>query len=103
MFQEGVFTTIFGIFAFFVLPGVPEDVPFLTLHEKNAYLRRLKDSWSGDAVNHTEAFRWSEVWSVLVTAPHATLVCLPLFCNGMTVRHSLCSLMSPDSPSRHSC
>jgi MFS family permease len=85
---EGVFTSLFGIFSFFVLPRTPESTLFLKEDEKIAYRESLKADWSGDMDG--EMFKWSEVFKAF-RAPHVLLICIPLFFNGATVSFLLSS------------
>ena len=79
---EGVFTTLFGLFSFFVLPRTPERTLFLTTAEKEAYRESLRADWSGDMEGET--FNWSEVFKAL-RSPQVLLICIPLFFNGTAV------------------
>ncbi|KAI0040335.1 MFS general substrate transporter [Auriscalpium vulgare] len=82
---EGVFTTVFGLAAFFFTPSKPASVPFLTDAEREAYLTGLKESWAGDNDDQKEIFKWSEVLGVFWNAPQVLLVSIPLFFNGTTL------------------
>ena len=73
---EGVFTTLFGLFSFFVLPRTPERTLFLTTAEKEAYRESLRADWSGDMEG--EVFKWSEVFKAF-RSPQVLLICIPLF------------------------
>ncbi|THH13188.1 hypothetical protein EW146_g7001 [Bondarzewia mesenterica] len=82
---EGVFTALFGIFCFFLLPPSPSQLRYLNQHEKLVYIRMLRDDWSGDADGDDEKFSWSEVWSVFVDAPHVLILCAQFFIGGVTL------------------
>ncbi|KAA1474439.1 MFS general substrate transporter [Dentipellis sp. KUC8613] len=80
---EGVFTTVFGIVSFFLIPAAPSTMWLLNPEERVAYTRALADDWSGDEEH--EVFSWSEVASAFTDAPHVLLNCLPLFASGLTL------------------
>ncbi|KZV68747.1 MFS general substrate transporter [Peniophora sp. CONT] len=85
---EGVFTTVFGIVSYFIIPDSPNNVRLLSKAEREAYVQSLAQDWSGDADadgKETEVFSWSEVSSVFTNAPHVLLLSLPLFFNGVTL------------------
>ena len=84
--QEGAFTAAFGLISMAFMPAAPADMPFLTQDERKRYLRELEDDWCGDADDEADRFSWSEVMSAFVDAPHAVLLCFPMFFNGITVR-----------------
>ena len=86
--QEGVFSSAFGLAAFYFVPASPRSIRLLTEEEREAYCRDLADDRSGDADmdgKYNEVFRWSEVASVFTDAPHVLVMCLTLFLNGVTV------------------
>jgi hypothetical protein len=78
--QEGVFTVLFGILVYFVLPTSVDTAWFLTAEEKAAYKEDLDQDWSGDTEH--EAFEWKQVVNALKT-PHVWMMAVPLFMNGM--------------------
>ncbi|THH12858.1 hypothetical protein EW146_g7303 [Bondarzewia mesenterica] len=85
---EGLFTTVFGLVSWFIIPATPADMPLLSKAEKETYTRALVQDWSGDSDadgTASEVFSWSEVWGTFTNAPHVLLLCLPLFFNGVTL------------------
>lgn len=80
-FIEGTVTVLFGILCFFVMPHTPADAKFLTEHERNAALLRMKTDSAGatteDDVNH-EKFDWHWV-RMAFAAPQLWLSCLIWF------------------------
>lgn len=82
---EGLFTTLFGIMSFFLLPRTPESTIGLTQAEKVAYRESLKRDWSGDMED--EHFSWTEVIRAF-KSPQVLLICIPLFFNGATVSYT---------------
>jgi hypothetical protein len=86
--QEGAFTSAFGLATIFFVPASPRNIRFLTQEERDAYCRDLADNWSGDADTdgkYDEVFSWSEVASVFTDAPHVLLMAIPFFFVGVTV------------------
>ncbi|KZT42392.1 MFS general substrate transporter [Sistotremastrum suecicum HHB10207 ss-3] len=78
---EGVFTTVFGIFAYFVMPRTVEETPFLTTAEREAVIA-TKEEWVAE--EEAETFSWSEVFSAF-KEPHLWLLSPALFFNGTTL------------------
>ncbi|KAG8763389.1 Proteasome subunit alpha type-4 [Ceratobasidium sp. 423] len=81
-FQEGVFTSLFGIFAFFVMPSSPRQVLGLSAAETEAVNEMLRLD-GNDGTSH-EPFSWSSVFSAF-KAPQVILLCIPLFFSGVTL------------------
>ncbi|KAF8604714.1 MFS general substrate transporter [Ceratobasidium sp. AG-I] len=79
---EGVFTSLFGIFAFFVMPASPHQVRALSTAETQAVTDMLRDD-GNDTTAH-EAFSWSAIFSAF-KAPQVMLLCIPLFFSGVTL------------------
>lgn len=95
--QEGLFTTLFGIFSLMWIPATPADVNLLTPQEKEVYVRVLENDWNTSAEEDEtkeEKFSWSEVWSCIIDAPHVLLICIPLFGLGVTVSSISSTIMS---------
>jgi len=79
---EGVFTSVFGIFSFFVMPASPHQVKALSTAENQAVAEMLRLD-GNDTTTH-EAFSWSSILSAF-KAPHVVLLCIPLFFSGVTL------------------
>lgn len=79
---EGVFTSVFGIFAFFVMPASPRQVLGLSNAETEAVAEMLRQD-GNDSTGH-EPFSWSSVLSAC-KAPQVVLLCIPLFFSGVTL------------------
>jgi len=85
---EGIFTTVFGLASWFIIPAGPTDIKYLSAVERETYCASLAQDWSGDADadgQSKEIFSWSEVTSVFTDAPHVMLLLLPLFFSGVTL------------------
>ncbi|CAE6353816.1 unnamed protein product [Rhizoctonia solani] len=79
---EGVFTSVFGIFAFFVMPSSPRTVLGLSAAETEAINEMLRLD-GNDGTGH-EPFSWSSVLSAF-KSPQVLLLCIPLFFSGVTL------------------
>lgn len=72
--QEGLFTVLFGVALFFLLPGSPSTCRFLTSRERELVTRRLAvDTPGGQEAIDDETFSWIEVKKSL-TSPHVLLL-----------------------------
>ncbi|KAG6895357.1 hypothetical protein C0992_001678, partial [Termitomyces sp. T32_za158] len=58
---EGLFSTLFGISAFFTLPQSPSHARFLTKMEKEYVISRLRQTGAISRDDNTDAFSWQEV------------------------------------------
>ncbi|KAK2783281.1 hypothetical protein FQN53_009269 [Emmonsiellopsis sp. PD_33] len=75
---EGLFTVLFGVFSFFVLPNNPSQVPFFTADEVTHCTRRLALDTS---FPDTETITTTRVLSTFKDF-HVLNICAILFCNG---------------------
>ncbi|EEH21202.2 hypothetical protein PABG_03433 [Paracoccidioides brasiliensis Pb03] len=75
---EGLFTVVFGVFSFFVLPNNPSQVSFFTPEEVEYCTRRLAFDTN---LPDTETVSTKRVLSVFKD-PHVLNLCAILFCNG---------------------
>ncbi|KAI0345948.1 MFS general substrate transporter [Trametopsis cervina] len=85
---EGVFTTLFGLATWLVIPAGPHALRHLSPAEREAYGLSLSQAWSGDADadgGEAEVFSWKEVRSAFTDAPHVILLLVPLFFSGITL------------------
>ncbi|ELU40145.1 20S proteasome subunit [Rhizoctonia solani AG-1 IA] len=71
---EGVFTALFGLFAFFVMPSSPRQVIGLSEAETEAINEMLRLD-GNDGTGH-EPFSWSSVFDAF-KAPQVLLLCIP--------------------------
>jgi hypothetical protein len=72
--QEGLFTVLFGVALFFLLPGSPSTCRFLSARQRQLVTRRLAiDTPGGKEAIDDEAFSWTEVKKSL-TSPHVLLL-----------------------------
>lgn len=78
---EGLFTVLFGTFALFVLPNTPHQVLTFTPKHAEHCIRRLEAD--GNA-NESFAFSFKALRSTFKD-PHIWLVCVALFCNGVSL------------------
>ncbi|KAG6917182.1 hypothetical protein DXG01_003525 [Tephrocybe rancida] len=82
--MDGLFTLVFGISAFFVLPSSPETARFLTAEEKDYVLTQLRDTGATGFEESADAFSWSEVGRAL-TLPQMWMVAVIFFFNGAQI------------------
>jgi hypothetical protein len=59
--QEGIFTSVFGVMSFFLLPCSPETAHFLTEKERAYVVSALKDAGSISENDDRDSFSWTEV------------------------------------------
>ncbi|KAG6917190.1 hypothetical protein DXG01_003533 [Tephrocybe rancida] len=81
---EGLFTIVFGVSAFFLLPSSPETARFLTMEEKDYVLRQLRDAGATGFEENADAFSWSEVVRAL-TLPQMWMVAVTFFFDGAQI------------------
>jgi hypothetical protein len=84
IFQEGVFTVVFGLATAFIVPRSVQTFSLLTDREREVYTQILIEDWSGDEAMGEHSFTWAEVWSTF-SAPHVLLSCPPLLLAGVLV------------------
>lgn len=78
---EGLFTVLFGVFVFLLMPNTPHQVLGMSSEEKIYCAYRLR----GDTVaEESLAFRSDALLSTFKSL-HVWLVCLALFCNGTSL------------------
>ncbi|KAL0961234.1 hypothetical protein HGRIS_006200 [Hohenbuehelia grisea] len=58
---EGLFTVIFGVFTFFVLPSSPSRCSLLSEKEKEYVIQRLREDGAISKDDRADAFSWGEV------------------------------------------
>ncbi|KAI6005652.1 major facilitator superfamily domain-containing protein [Pisolithus albus] len=75
---EGLFTFVFGIFSFFVLPQSPETARFLSPEERRYVVSKLKSSRSISDDDRKDAFSWVEVLRA-IRSPQVLMLCVVVF------------------------
>ncbi|KAG6883480.1 hypothetical protein C0992_008646, partial [Termitomyces sp. T32_za158] len=90
---EGLFSTLFGISAFFTLPQSPSHARFLTNIEKEYVISRLRQTGAISRDDNADAFSWQEVRKAF-TLPQVWLVSVIAFFFGR-------ELYSPTSASTY--
>ncbi|GAA5936451.1 uncharacterized protein JCM15063_001890 [Sporobolomyces koalae] len=84
-YLEGLFTTLFGVTLFWLLPGSPSTCKFLSPRQRELVTRRLAvDSPGGEAALDDEGFSWTEIRKSL-TSPHVLILGVSMWCLGMTL------------------
>ncbi|KAK2467198.1 hypothetical protein APHAL10511_000747 [Amanita phalloides] len=79
---EGLFTFLFGVVSYFIIPRSPSHITFFTEEEKNYVITKLKEDGTRDDVADT--FSWREVGKAF-TLPQVWLLAIVLFCDGTLV------------------
>ncbi|KAI0646817.1 MFS general substrate transporter [Trametes meyenii] len=81
---EGVFTVLFGLIAFFLLPNSPTEAPLFSEAEKRAVARALHEDGIVLVNEQDKDYTWTEFWRAFMQ-PHVILIALSGFFNGATV------------------
>ncbi|TDL17656.1 MFS general substrate transporter [Rickenella mellea] len=79
---EGIFTSVIGIIAIFIVPGTPRKSKFLTDRQKDIIVRRLV--LDRPTTSPLDTFSFYQVLSSL-KSPHVLIVFVALFMNGTTL------------------
>lgn len=79
---EGLFTFIFGVTSFLLLPRSPEHAYFFSNEEKGYVISKLKEDGVEGEDPTMNGFSWREVGQAF-TLPQVWLLAIPLFCDGM--------------------
>lgn len=82
---EGLFTSVFGIVSFFILPRSPVHARFLSNQEKDYIVARLKQDGSISKDEEADRFSWREV-GMAFTLPQVILLAIILFFDGVCLR-----------------
>ncbi|GAA5846979.1 hypothetical protein JCM5353_008620 [Sporobolomyces roseus] len=83
-YLEGLFTVLFGLTLFFLLPGSPSTCRFLTPRQRELVTRRLAADNPGGQESEDEGFSWVEVKKSL-TSPHVLLLGVSMWGLGSTL------------------
>ena len=78
---EGLFTVIFGIISFFLLPRSPEHADFLSKREKAYIAAKLKEDGSTSKDEAADTFSWREVRKAFCL-PHVWILAIVFFFTG---------------------
>ncbi|KAF8553827.1 MFS general substrate transporter [Imleria badia] len=81
---EGIFTFVFGVISFSLLPCSPETARFLTEKERVYVVSTLKHAGSVSEDDDKDSFSWTEVVSV-ARSPHVWVLAVMSFLNGTLV------------------
>ncbi|KAF9445153.1 MFS general substrate transporter [Macrolepiota fuliginosa MF-IS2] len=84
---EGLFTFLFGLVSFFLLPRSPTHAYFFNNKEKEYVVAKLKEDGALSSDESIDAFNWREVGKAF-KLPHIWLLAIVLFCDG-TVLYGL--------------
>ncbi|KAF8159947.1 MFS general substrate transporter [Crassisporium funariophilum] len=76
---EGLFTVVFGIAAFFLVPSTPRESRYLTESEKDLIMQRLERD--RPPVASLDKFSFKQVWNSLAS-PHVIFVFIIFFVTG---------------------
>jgi MFS family permease len=78
---EGLFTVVFGITSYLLLPRSPEHAGFLNEREKAYIAARLKEDGSTSKDETADTFSWQEVGKAF-TLPHVWILAIVFFFTG---------------------
>lgn len=81
---EGLFTFLFAISLFWLLPGTPQTSRFLTAEQKAHVTRRLALDTPAGAGPEADRFSWHECLQAF-KSPQVLLLAVALFGNGVTL------------------
>ncbi|KAF9459860.1 major facilitator superfamily domain-containing protein [Collybia nuda] len=79
---EGLFTMIFGLCTYFLLPRTPAHAHFLNEAEKAYVVAKLRETGATSNDDASDEFSWSEVWQAF-TLPQVWMVSVIFFFNGV--------------------
>jgi sugar phosphate permease len=83
---EGIFTFIFGLASFFILPRSPAHARFLSERERAYVVERLKQDGATGSNEQMDRFSWREVFQAF-TLPHVWMLAVVFFFNGRNSFH----------------
>lgn len=81
---EGVFTLLFGITSYLLLPRSPEHAGFLSNREKAYIATQLKQDGTTSKDEYADTFSWREVGKAF-TLPHVWMLSIVFFFTGTTL------------------
>ncbi|PSR70714.1 hypothetical protein PHLCEN_2v13407 [Hermanssonia centrifuga] len=78
---EGLFTVLFGVCCFFIMPATPFQAKFLTTQEKQYIDSVLREDGVVAQSDEDDAFDWSQVRKAFAS-PHVILMAISAFFSG---------------------
>ena len=78
---EGLFTVVFGVISFFILPRSPAHARFFTEKEKAYVIAHLKEDGATAMTEDVDRFSWREVGQAF-TLPQVWMLAVILFFDG---------------------
>jgi MFS family permease len=81
---EGLFTVVFGVISFFILPRSPAHARFLNEREKAYVVEELKKDGATGRSEAVDRFSWREVRQAFVL-PQVWMIAVLFFLNGKLV------------------
>ncbi|THG98144.1 hypothetical protein EW026_g4007 [Hermanssonia centrifuga] len=81
---EGLFTVLFGVCCFFIMPATPFQAKFLTTQEKQYIDSVLREDGVVAQSDEDDAFDWSQVRKAFAS-PHVILMAISAFFSGTTL------------------
>lgn len=88
---EGLFTLVFGLCSFILLPRSPAHARFLTQKQKDYVVSKLKEDGSTERTEEVDSFNWKEVGRAFAL-PQVWMLAILFFFAGkvtMVLRKSL--------------
>jgi hypothetical protein len=85
---EGLFTVIFGLTSFFLLPRSPAHARFLSPAEKDFVVQKLKEDGTTGNDKKADAFSWREV-GMAFKLPQVWMLAIVFFMDGKLPSHSM--------------
>lgn len=82
---EGLFTVLFGIASFWLLPRSPAHAYFFSQSEKNYVVAKLKEDGTVGRDDSVDSFSWSEVKKAFML-PQVWFLAVVLFCDGRSTK-----------------
>ncbi|KAN0077099.1 Major facilitator superfamily domain containing protein [Tylopilus felleus] len=81
---EGIFTFLFGVVSFFLLPASPQEARFLSEEERAYVVSKLKEDGAVSQDDRKDAFSWTEAIESAKSL-HVWLLAIVLFFDGTTL------------------
>ncbi|KAG6852939.1 hypothetical protein C0991_008011 [Blastosporella zonata] len=81
---EGLFTFLFGLSSFFILPSSPSEASFLSKEEKEYVETQLRETGATGRDENWDSFSWKE-FKETFTIPHMWLISLTYLFNGTQI------------------